>query len=135
MQLAHWCSWPKWDSILKNVIKFFWRFLTVPYWLGGFGKLIVNYFKIVMTKIKKDFLNCFGLNFIWTNKICATTITFSTIFVGSSPKQYGTVKTKVCFFSNLISSYEIESKVAKKTTFYLVMTIDSFFHNKGTKST
>ena len=88
-----------------------------------------------MTTTKEDFQNCFGLNFIGTNKICATTITFSTIFVGNPPNQYGTVKTKVEFFSNLISSYEIESKVAKKTDFYLVMTLFNFFHNKGTKST
>ncbi len=63
-----------------------------------------------MTTTKEDFYNCFGLNFIGTNKICATTITFSTIFVGNPPNQYGTVKTKVEYFSNLISSYEIESK-------------------------
>ena len=88
-----------------------------------------------MTTTKEDFENCLGLNFIGTNKICATTITFSTIFVGNPPNQYGTVKTKVEFFSNLISSYEIESKVAKKTDFYLDMTLFNFFHNKGTKST
>ena len=127
MQLAHWCSWPKWDSILKNVIKFFLKIFDCPILVRWIWEAYCELFQNCYEQNKKGFLNCFGLNFIWTNKICAITITFSTIFVGSSPKQFGTVKIKVCFLSNLISTYEIESKMAKKTTFYLVMTIDNFF--------
>ena len=33
------------------------------------------------------------------------------------PNQYGTLKTKVGFFSNLISSYEIDAQMAEKTLF------------------
>ena len=41
--------------ILDELIRFEKKptlFLTVPYWLGGFGKLIVNNFNIIMTKTK-----------------------------------------------------------------------------------
>ena len=51
------------------------------------------------------------------------------------PNQYGTLKTKVGFFSNLISSYEIESQMAKKIIFFGYDHIEKFFHNKGPKST
>ena len=34
------------------------------------------------------------------------------------PNQYGTLKTKVCFFSNLISSCKIDAQMAKKTILF-----------------
>ena len=43
------------------------------------------------------------------------------------PNQYGTLKTKVGFFSNLISSYEIESQMAKKIIFFGHDHIEKFF--------
>ena len=43
------------------------------------------------------------------------------------PNQYGTLKTKVGFFSNLISSCEIESQMAKKIIFFGHDHIEKFF--------